>query len=310
MPEGMFENVHAVTAALTKAGYLPSAEIATSVYLAEKLEKPILVEGPAGVGKTELARALADADGRELIRLQCYEGLDESKALYEWEYAKQLLYTQLLRDKIGATLADAPTLTEAVERIAQGDAVFFSRRFLLPRPILRAVLSDAPCLLLIDEIDKADPEFEAFLLEVLADFAVTIPELGTFEAKAAPRVVLTSNNVRELSDALKRRCLHLFIDFPTPQRELAILRARIPDLPERLGQAAVAAVQKIRTLDLKKAPSISETIDWTRALLIIGADSLDTRTIGDTLNVLLKFESDIARTRDQLADVALAASKV
>jgi MoxR-like ATPase len=305
----MFDDVDSVKEALTRSGYLPSPEIATSVFLADRLEKPILVEGPAGVGKTELARALAQADGRELIRLQCYEGLDESKALYEWEYAKQLLYTQLLRDKIGATLADAPTLAEAVERIAQGDAVFFSRRFLLPRPILRAVLSDTPCLLLIDEIDKADPEFEAFLLEVLADFAVTIPELGTFVAKSPPRVVLTSNNVRELSDALKRRCLHLFIDFPTAQRELAILRARIPGLPDKLGRAAVAAVQRIRTLDLKKAPSIAETIDWTRALLIIGAEALDPKTIGDTLNVLLKFETDIARTRDQLADVALAASK-
>ena len=309
MPEGMFESVDDVAVALTRTGYLPSAEIATSVFLADRLEKPILVEGPAGVGKTELARALAEADGRELIRLQCYEGLDESKALYEWEYAKQLLYTQLLREKIGATLEDAPTLADAVDRIAQSDAVFFSRRFLLPRPILRAVLSESPCLLLIDEIDKADPEFEAFLLEVLADFAVTIPELGTFKAKTPPRVVLTSNNVRELSDALKRRCLHLFIDFPTAQRELAILRARIPGLPERLGRAAVAAVQKIRTLDLKKAPSIAETIDWTRALLIIGADTLDVKIIGDTLNVLLKFESDIARTRDQIADIALVASK-
>jgi MoxR-like ATPase len=305
----MFESVEAVTAALTGVGYLPSPEIATSVFLAERLEKPVLVEGPAGVGKTELARAVAQADNRVLVRLQCYEGLDESKALYEWEYAKQLLYTQLLRDKIGATLADAPTLGDAVERIAQGDAVFFSRRFLLPRPILRAVLSETPCLLLIDEIDKADPEFEAFLLEVLADFAVTIPELGTFKAASPPRVVLTSNNVRELSDALKRRCLHLFIDFPTPQRELAILRARIPDLPEKLGRAAVAAVQKVRTLDLKKAPSIAETIDWTRALLIIGAEALDPKTLSDTMNVLLKYESDIARTRDQLADIALSASK-
>jgi MoxR-like ATPase len=309
MPEGMFENVDGVIAALTKTGYLPSPEIATSVFLAERLAKPILVEGPAGVGKTELARAVAEADGRELIRLQCYEGLDESKALYEWEYAKQLLYTQLLRDKIGATLEDAPTLAVAVERIGQGDAVFFSQRFLLPRPILRAVLSETPCLLLVDEIDKADPEFEAFLLEVLADFAVTIPELGTFKAKSPPKVVLTSNNVRELSDALKRRCLHLFIDFPTAQRELAILRARIPRLPEKLGRAAVAAVHKIRTLDLKKAPSIAETIDWTKALLIVGAETLDPKTIADTLSVLLKFEIDIARTRDQLADVALTASK-
>jgi MoxR-like ATPase len=309
MPNGVFDSVNAASAALTRTGYLPSPEIATSVFLADRLDKPILVEGPAGVGKTELGRALAEAGGRELIRLQCYEGLDETKALYEWEYAKQLLYTQLLRDKIGETLKDALTLGDAADRIARSDAVFFSERFLLPRPILRAVLSPSPCLLLVDEIDKADPEFEAFLLEVLADFAVTVPELGTFKAKTPPRVVLTSNNVRELSDALKRRCLHLFIDFPTAEREIAILRARIPQLPEKLGLAAVAAVQRIRTLDLKKAPSIAETIDWVRALMILGAESLDPRVIGETLNLLLKFESDIARARSQLPDIVLAAGK-
>jgi MoxR-like ATPase len=309
MPIEVFESANDAAAALTRAGYLPSNEIATAAFLSDRLEKPILVEGPAGVGKTELGRALAEAGGRELIRLQCYEGLDETKALYEWEYAKQLLYTQLLRDKIGETLKDASSLGDAADRIARSDAVFFSERFLLPRPILRAVLSTSPCLLLVDEIDKADPEFEAFLLEVLADFAVTVPELGTLKAKSPPRVVLTSNNVRELSDALKRRCLHLFIDFPTAEREVAILRARIPHLPERLGLAAVAAVQKIRDLDLKKAPSIAETIDWVRALMILGVENLDPKVIADTLNLLLKYESDIARVRAQVPDIALAASK-
>jgi MoxR-like ATPase len=309
MPSSVFESVDATRVALTATGYLPSSEIATSIFLADRLEKPVLVEGPAGVGKTELGRAMAEATGRELIRLQCYEGLDETKALYEWEYAKQLLYTQLLRDKIGETLKDALTLGDAADRIAQSDAVFFSERFLLPRPILRAVLSPSPCLLLVDEIDKADPEFEAFLLEVLADFSVTVPELGTFKAKSNPRVILTSNNVRELSDALKRRCLHLFIDFPSAEREIAILRARIPQLPHKLGLAAVAAVQHIRTLDVKKAPSIAETIDWVRALLILGAESLDPKIIGETLNLLLKFESDLALARSRLSDIALAAGK-
>src|SRR4051794_4106290 len=208
----MFESADQAAAALSATGYLPSREIATAIFLADQLEKPVLVEGPAGVGKTELARAFATASGRELIRLQCYEGLDETKALYEWEYSKQLLYTQLLKDKIGETIGGARTLGEAADRIAESENVFFSTRFLLPRPILQAVTAEVPVLLLIDEIDKSDPEFEAFLLEVLADYAVTVPELGTFQAKSAPRVVLTSNAARELSDALKRRCLHLFID--------------------------------------------------------------------------------------------------
>src|SRR3954468_1705661 len=226
-------------------GYLPSTEIATSVFLADRLEKPILVEGPAGVGKTELARAMAQATGRVLLRLQCYEGLDESKALYEWEYAKQLLYTQLLKDKIAETIAGAGTLSQAAERIAGSEDLFFSERFLLPRPVLAAIRSREPALLLVDEIDKADPEFEAFLLEVLADSAVTIPELGTIRAVHTPRVVLTSNAARELSDALKRRCLHLYIDFPTPQRELEIVRARVPGVAEQLARKAVAAVQAV-----------------------------------------------------------------
>src|SRR3954452_23535411 len=229
MPEPVsLASVQDSEARLRSVGYLPSTEIATSVYLADRLEKPVLVEGPAGVGKTELARAFAQATGRTLVRLQCYEGLDESKALYEWEYAKQLLYTQLLKDKIAETIAGAQTLSQAADRIASAEDLFFSERFLLPRPILAAIRSPTPALLLIDEIDKADPEFEAFLLEVLADNAVTVPELGTVRAVHIPRVVLTSNAARELSDGLKRRCLHLYIDYPTPQRELEIVRARVP----------------------------------------------------------------------------------
>src|SRR5215468_6489679 len=242
----MFASIDDVIQRLADERYIAGRTIATVVYLASRLEKPILVEGPAGVGKTELAKVVAQALGRELIRLQCYEGLDEAKALYEWEYAKQLLYTQLLKDKIGEMIAGTSSLSEAAERIASGDAVFFSERFLLPRPILRAQLTDRPALLLIDEVDKADPEFEAFLLEVLADNAVTIPELGTFRAKFIPRVVLTSNNARELSDPLKRRCLHLYIDFPTRERELRIVRTRLPQISEELARQVVVAIEKIR----------------------------------------------------------------
>src|ERR1043165_5206083 len=267
-------SVQEAEARLRGAGYLPSVEIATSVFLADRLEKPVLVEGPAGVGKTELSRAFAQATGRVLIRLQCYEGLDEAKALYEWEYAKQLLYTQLLKDKIGESLQGAATIADAADRIASSDAVFFSERFLLPRPVLKAITSERPSLLLVDEIDKADPEFEAFLLEVLADNAVTIPELGTFKARHVPRVLLTSNNARELSDALKRRCLHLYIDFPTREREPRIVRARLPQVSQTLAEQVIEAVAAIRTLDLKKAPSISETLDWAQSLALLNAEAL------------------------------------
>ncbi len=285
---------------LEQTGYLPSQQISTVAFLVDRLEKPVLVEGPAGVGKTELARALAAATGRELVRLQCYEGLDETKALYEWEYAKQLLYTQLLKDKIGELLVGAQTLEAAADRVASSDAVFFSQRFLLPRPVLKALLNDKPSLLLVDEIDKADPEFEAFLLEVLADYAVTVPELGTLKAKHVPRVVLTSNNARELSDALKRRCLHLYIDYPTRDRELKILRTRLPQVTERLAGAVVDAVNKLRKMELKKSPSIAETIDWAQALVLLNADSLSAELVASTLNLVLKHETDVEKAKAQL----------
>ena len=286
---------------LEQVGYLASAEIATASFLADRLARPLLVEGPAGVGKTELARALARALDREFIRLQCHEGLDETKALYEWEYAKQLLYTQLLRDKIGELLEGTHTLGEAAERLAASDAVFFSERFLLPRPVLQALRSERPALLLVDELDKADPEFEAFLLEVLSDNAVTVPELGTLPARHVPRVVLTSNNTRELSDALKRRCLHLHIGFPDLARELRIVRQALPDVSERLATQVVDAVAALRAMDLKKAPSISETLDWVRGLVLLNAEVLSVEQVAATLNLVLKHQADIEKARAQLA---------
>ncbi len=285
-------------------GYLPSREIATSVFLAERLDKPLLVEGPAGVGKTELAIALAAATGRRLLRLQCYEGLDEAKAVYEWEYGKQLLYTQMLKERIGDALAGARTLAEAADRLDAEGNVFFSERFLLPRPVLQAVTSEVPALLLVDEVDKADPEFEAFLLEVLADSAVTVPELGTLRARHPPRLVLTSNATRELSDALRRRCLHLFIDFPSQERELAIVRSRVPGVAEELARQTVAAVASLRAMDLKKAPSISETLDWVRSLVLLQAHALDAGVVSSTLNVLLKHEADLAAARPRAGEIA------
>jgi len=300
----MLASVDEAARLLEGAGYLPSREIATSVFLAERLEKPLLVEGPAGVGKTELALALAAATQRKLLRLQCYEGLDEAKAVYEWEYGKQLLYTQMLKERIGDTLAGARTLSEAADRLDAEGNVFFSERFLLPRPVLQAVMSDVPALLLVDEVDKADPEFEAFLLEVLADQAVTVPELGTIRARHPPRLVLTSNATRELSDALRRRCLHLFIDFPSQERELAIVRSRIPGVPEELARQSVAAVASLRAMDLKKAPSISETLDWIRSLVLLQAHVLDGRVVSETLNVLLKHEADLAAARPRVDVVA------
>jgi MoxR-like ATPase len=285
---------------LDAADYLIDPQAATVVYLATRMEKPVLVEGPAGVGKTELARALSRALGRELIRLQCYEGLDEAKALYEWEYAKQLLYTQILRDKIGDAVGDAASLAEAVDRIAVQDDVFFSDRFLLPRPLLRAILSEQPVVLLVDEIDKGDAEFEAFLLEMLGDYQVTVPELGTLTARSRPVTVLTSNAQRELSDALRRRCLHLHLDFPGPEREREIIRRRVPEASAELARQVAAAMARLRTLGLRKLPSISESIDWARALVLLNAERLDAAVMSETLSLVLKYEGDVRRGQESL----------
>ena len=299
---GKFASIEDVIERFGAQKYICDRRIATVVYLASHLEKPILVEGPAGVGKTELAKVLAAAVGHELIRLQCYEGLDEAKALYEWEYAKQLLYTQILKDKISEVLGRAQTLSEAVDQIAKEDDVFFSDRFILPRPLLRAISSVEPTVLLIDEIDKADTEFEAFLLEVLSDFQVSVPELGTLRAKHIPLVVLTSNNAREVSDALKRRCLHLYIDFPSAEQELQIVRLKVPNISETLAREVVSIVQRIRQVDLKKSPSISETLDWAKALTLLNADRLDEQLLNDTLSTILKYEGDIRKAQDELKD--------
>jgi MoxR-like ATPase len=295
-----YQSVDDVQERLTAAGYIPSREIATVVFLAEATQKPILVEGPAGVGKTELAKAVARSLDRELIRLQCYEGLDEAKALYEWEYAKQLLYTQMVKGRINDIIADADTLTVAVDRIAAQEDAFFSDRFIQPRPLLQAISSEEPVVLLLDEVDKSDPEFEAFLLELLSDFQVSIPELGTRKAVRIPFVLLTSNNYRDMSDALKRRCVHLYIDYPERDLEIRIVRLKVPGVEEALVRGLVEAIRRIRALDLKKNPSISESIDWAQSLLALQARSLSPGVLSDTLNVVCKYQSDIEKVRKNL----------
>ena len=298
----MFETVQEVRAALAAQKYIATDEIATVLFLAEKLGKPLLAEGPAGVGKTELSKAWSAVTGRELVRLQCYEGLDESKALYEWEYAKQMLYTQLLRDTLRNVLGDVGSLAEAASRLAQEEDVFFSENFLLPRPLLKAMTSDEPVVLLIDEIDRSDVEFEAFLLEVLSDFQVTVPELGTIRAKHQPMVLLTSNNTRELSEALKRRCLYLYVGYPTLEAELDIVHLKVPDLRPELARQAVATVQQLRNMDLRKVPSISETLDWARALVALNARSIDEEMMNNTLTVLLKYEADVQKAKRMMGN--------
>ena len=296
----MFRSVDDVISGFGEQKYICNKNVATVVYLGASLQKPILVEGPAGVGKTELGKVLADALGMELIRLQCYEGLDEAKALYEWEYAKQLLYTQILKDKIGEILQGSQTLQEAVDCIAKQDGVFFSDRFLLPRPLLRALLSDKRTVLLIDEVDKSDAEFEAFLLEILSDFQISVPEIGTLKAKHLPLVVLTSNNSREMSDALKRRCLHLYLDFPDPERELEIVKLKVPGVGHQLAEEVIRLLHRVRKLDLKKTPSISETLDWVRALTLLNIKQLDNELVEQTLSTLMKYEADIRKAHQEL----------
>lgn len=279
-----FASPQAVADALRSQHYLPDDRIAQVVFLAARLGKPILVEGPAGVGKTELAKALAAATGQPLVRLQCYEGLDEAKALYEWNYKKQLLRIQ----------ADADHDWESIEQD------IFSEEFLLERPLLHAIRSVEPVVLLIDEVDRVEVETEALLLEILSDFQVSIPELGTIEASSIPTVLLTSNNTRELSEALKRRCLFLHIDYPEPAREKQILEARVPGLSEHLADQITRVVRSIRNLDLKKSPSVSETIDWARTLLALSIEDVDEAALGDTLHVLLKYQADIEKAAKEL----------
>jgi MoxR-like ATPase len=279
-----FDGVEHVLASLERVGYLCDETIATVVHLSDRLQKPLLVEGPAGVGKTELAKSTARALGHSLIRLQCYEGVDESKTLYEWNYRKQLLRIQAGQDSDWDELSDD----------------IFSEAFMLERPVLRAIRSKQPVVLLIDEIDKLDLEAEALLLEVLSDWQISIPEMGTVRADVIPLVFLTSNNERELSEALKRRCLYLFLDYPPAEREKAIVLERVPEVEPALAERLVAIVSSIRALELKKAPSIAETLDWARTLVTLGISELDERALRSTLPVLLKFQTDLGKAAEHL----------
>lgn len=311
-PPGL-ASIDTVIALLADVGYIATRQIATAVYLAHHLRKPVLIEGPAGVGKTDLAVSAARALNFKLLRLQCYEGLDDSKALYEWKYGKQLLYTQILKEKIGLLVGDTDTLAGAMGKLAGFQDVFFSRDFLEPRPLLQAMEQPGGSVLLIDEVDKSEESFEALLLEVLADYQVTIPEIGTISAQVPPLVILTSNNTRELGDALKRRCLHLHIGFPDTALEQRVLRARVPDIAASLLAQLVAFVQALRADNIRKPPSIAESVDWARTLLLMHANVLDESLVRDTLGVLLKRETDVREVESRLTALtkqALAAASV
>lgn len=308
-PDSILASIEAVTDGLAATGYISTREISTAIYLAHHLRKPVLVEGPAGVGKTDLALSLAKALDQPVHRMQCYDGLDEAKALYEWRYGKQLLYSQILKEKIGDVIGDADTLEASLTRLGGFKDVFFSRDFVEPRPILRALEEERGSVLLIDEIDKSDEEFEALLLEVLSEYQVTIPEIGTIEAVTPPIVILTSNNTRELGDALKRRCLHLHIGFPDADRERRIVRARVPDINEKLLAQLVGFIQSLRDENIRKRPSISETVDWARALILLHAEALDEQMVRETLSVILKRQGDIDEVQPRLAKLAREAAE-
>ena len=299
--ESTTESVAAIRENLEAHRYICSDQIATAVYLAYHLRKPILIEGPPGVGKTELAKTTAEMFELPLIRLQCYEGLDEAKAIYEWKYGKQLLYTQVLKETLEEVLQGAQGFAQSVNRLHEFGDIFFSEEFMEPRPLLKALREEDGCVLLIDEVDKSDHEFESLLLEILSDFQVSIPEIGTVKAtREPPMVFLTSNNTREISDALKRRCLHLYIPFPDIDLEQRIINARVPEIPPELRRQLVTFIHELRDLDLKKSPAISETIDWARTLLLLHAESLDPQLVRDTLNVILKFQEDIENVNGEV----------
>jgi MoxR-like ATPase len=297
----MAESVASLKAHFEEHNYICSDQIATAVYLAFHLHKPVLIEGPPGVGKTELAKTASEMFELPLIRLQCYEGLDESKAIYEWKYGKQLLYTQVLKEALDEVLDGAKGFAQSVTRLHEFGDIFFSEEFLEPRPLLKALREDDGCVLLIDEVDKSDHEFESLLLEILSDFQVSIPEIGTIKAnREPPMVFLTSNNTREISDALKRRCLHLYIPFPDVDLEQKIIHARVPEVPPELQRQLVAFIHELRDLDLKKVPAISETIDWARTLMLLHTEVLEPALIRDTLNVILKFQEDIENVESEI----------